>query len=822
MSDKQADIPGRPARVRPAVYGRNYSYFSHRVFVAFMPEDLHKYLQDRLSLVGTGGTSLPAGGATHLDSEAIDMQLVRWVLLHRSQLNALALNREVEAWRGPNDVLLLPQQGRLRSDQAYRLDITLQFAIELELASALESDLLENRPRLMVALLDAAYFVSRQRSEQDRLLGDAADEHDADIDLSETGRAAFEAYLVQRMNLDEDKSDEAIEQARVGAPAHVDAARGPLSVKEVNWLHGVAIGVARTLSSAAGAAELQSRWMKVLAARWAARGLSVPDSSLFEALLSGAESPLVALPALGVDVPAGAQPDASESYRYQWRASQFSGAPWAQSLIGIAHQSAPVCDFIEQVDALLRHAMEGPEPVARAGAETDSQPLRLLSDRYRVLPTTPAWASVSEAISRMRLARKGLGNTAVLFRDGQLLAQYADMLKSSDAADAVALMLQGGAMLAGMQAGVRQPAPSQGARPQPADWTVALTALLDGLRLDSIDVGSAALRLREMVGQLVTLGPAMAAAFPPRPPALPGASDGAWTSEMYLHAWPSVAQLDEAVVQGFEDGRQLGQARSGEPWFVGLAWVGLEQRLMWLTQDQDGMQPASASELACVMLGVGPAPALPLRLSDAGARLWTDILLNAVVGSRARGERAFAKPVPLVLAAYALERLGARALRHEAQQSLLRGLALAEQARDEIRAYADQRGLWDGEGLSARIAVVLGPWQESMAEEWPLPPSGGLILAATEANLHLLREAGLPEVMQEMTEPLRVAFEPWTSRPGELAPLEAWVRQLPMSRSVIRLWLYREGRIGPESPQLVDPDSADELWNWGPALDPTA
>jgi hypothetical protein len=822
------EAPEMPASVRPAVYGRNYSYFSHRIFVAFMPEDLHKYLHDRLSLVTVPAATTPQGGSAHIDSDAIDAQLVRWVLLHRSQLNALALNREIEAWRGNGDLLLLPSGGGLRSDPAYRLDITLQFAVELALAAELDSDLLKNRPRLLLALLDAAYFVSRRRAEQDRLQDAASDDHEADIDLSESGRAAFEAYLVQRMNLEEDKGPLPA-PARRGAtppsPAELlaGAMRGPLSVKEVNWLHGVAIGVARTLSSNAGPSDLKERWQKGLAARWSARDLPAPDSSLFEALLTGPDSPLVALSAAGDDTSPGAAPRAIESFRYRWRCSQFDGAPWAQSLIGIARHGEAACTFIEHVDVMLRHALVGPDAAGRSALDPEAQGLRLLSDRYRVLPTTPAWAAVSDAISRMRLARKGVGNTGVLIRDGQLLYQYADMLRTGEAADAVSFMLLAGAALAGFQAGSRQLSPPTVARsrPQPADWTVALSALHDGLRLDGIDVVTAAARLRETYVDLVGIYPSLPAPFRPRAPGMPPPDGVAWTHDGLLAAWPTLEELDAAVVNAFEGARAFSRLPP-EDGLVARGWPHLQSRLLALAYGQDGVLPAHASELVCTLQGMGPWRLLPLRLAGAGARMWTEVLLDTLQERRRDNDSGGASSWSAGLVAHALERLGARALRADSQQDVLHGLTLSEQARREISEYVSQHTLWSGDGLSRKLALVLGPWQESMAEEWPLPPNGGLILAATEANLQRLLAAGLEEVIRLAPEPLRVAFEPWTTRPGELDQLEAWVKGLPKQQVFIRLWLYREGRVGLKSPQLVDPDSPDELWNWGPALEPTS
>ena len=819
------DTPDVPPNVRPAVYGRNYSYFSHRIFVAFMPEDLHKYLHERLGLVDASGA--PVADSTQdpvAHSDAIDLDIVRWVLLHRSQLNALALNRELESWRGPDDLLLLPTDNGIRSDDAYRLDITLQIAVEMALADALGNGMLKNRPRLQLALLDAAYFISRQRAEQDRTRDVASDDQDIDIDLSESGRDAFEAYLVQRMNLDEDKVATA---AGPGQPSRPDAltfaGRGPLSVMEVDWLHNVAIGVARTLSAeSTTSADLQLRWNKAFAARWQARGLPLPDSTPFEAMLTGAYAPLIALPVSGAGVPQGAAPQAIESFRYRWRVSQFAGKPWAQSLLGIADNSEPVCQFIERVDALLRRAMFGPEVAAQPAAGPDQQPLRLLSDRYRVLPTTPAWAAVSEAITRMRQARKGVGNTAALARDARLLQQYADMLRTGETADAVGMMLIGGAALAGLQAGLRQPSlarTGRTARPHSADWTVAFSALHDGLQLSGIDVETAANRLVQMYTDLTTQMPQLPGRYGVR--AAPSQPPGgiAWNVDELISAWPLPDELDNVVVGAFEAAWSIGQGRHIAPWMVDLAWVHLAERLHRLPFDRDGTWPANASELACAMLDVGPGPVLPLRLENAGARIWTDFLVNTLMERKANGDGPYPYMTPVTMVAHALERLGIRSLRKESQQAILRELSPSEAARDEIQAYVDAHPLWSGVGLSREVALVLGPALESMAEGWPMPPTGGLVLAVADINRHRLEAVGLDGLTRTGYMQIRIAFEPWVARQSETEQLEAWVRTLPQQQDFIRLWLYRSERVGTREPHLVDPESADELWNWGPSSD---
>jgi|GEM_PF-5092303 len=822
--DPSPDPPPTPGSVRPAVYGRNYSYFSHRIFVAFMPEDLHKYLHDRLELDPPNPAQAITPGQ---DSDAIDIHLVRWVLLHRSQLNALALNRELEAWRGTGDLFAMPPDGRLRTERAYCMDITLQFAVELELATALESDLMKNRPRLLLPLLDAAYFVSRRRGGQDRREDLAPDSQVVDIDLSESGQEAFRAYLIQRMNLDEDKrSDRARPGNQPSDPELAPSAfRGPLTEQEVNWLHGVALAVARTLSSSASLADLTDRWNKVHSARWTARGLPLPDKSFFNALLIGSQSPLEAVPVRDAEAGQTSSPPRIDSLRFRWRVAQFGPPPWAHSLIGLAQQSEPVCTFINSIDEMLRQAMFGKDRTGVVKTVAEFNPLSLLSERYRVIPTTPAWPAVSEALQRMRLAGVGQGNTDVLIRDGRLLRRYAETLIHFATAEATTFMLIVGSAFAGLLVGARRPAPTVlDERPSIADWKLALDVLNDGLRLDNIDATIAAGRLVTLYRDLKEIVTALSPFGTPWR-VEPDSDTLDWSSaSALLETWPQAGMLDEAVHFAYVEACDYAAARAdgGVPdsALVERAWPHLLERLQRLCMGQDGTLPAHADELACHVLGIGPARLLPLRLADAGARRWTEVLRHTL---RGRQSNSADSPQSMALAAHALERLGAGSLRDDARHLLLNFLTPSSEASMALLDYARQHGLWSQEGTSGRMAFVVGGGRDSMAEQWPLPPTGGLVLAGSEANLQRLVTAGMGDVMKLTTEPIRIAFEPWTSRASEVDQLESWSRELPNQGALIRIWLYRPGDVVARTPSLEDPQSADDLWSvGGPGIQPVA
>ena len=152
----------------------------------------------------------------------------------------------------------------------------------VDLSKARNHPIVNSRPRLHMALLDAAYYVSRHGAQTRRQASTRCD-----LDLSKQGRRAFKRYLVKRMNLYEDCTP---------PPDDQTYAANALSASEFHCLYDVAIGVARTLSSTQTKEQLRDRWNRCLLARWTEIGLPPPDNAVYDALLVGAESPLVECP----------------------------------------------------------------------------------------------------------------------------------------------------------------------------------------------------------------------------------------------------------------------------------------------------------------------------------------------------------------------------------------------------------------------------------------------------------------------------------------------------------------------------------------------
>src|SRR5262249_15674740 len=92
-------------------YRTQSTYFTDRVFVFYRPGDLHKHLGNVLR------TSDPTNS-----NDAIDLEVLPYVLLHRSRLHPFDLRRQLARMRGADGAVSLPP-GVVRTELAYRFDV---------------------------------------------------------------------------------------------------------------------------------------------------------------------------------------------------------------------------------------------------------------------------------------------------------------------------------------------------------------------------------------------------------------------------------------------------------------------------------------------------------------------------------------------------------------------------------------------------------------------------------------------------------------------------------------------------------------------------
>jgi hypothetical protein len=169
------------------------TYYTHRLFVVFRHEDMHRFLHSLLQRPDTMEVPPPAheNGAAPVeaalagDEEGMHEDLNDWrvlplLLLHRSQLHTLEMWRQIAAWRGDDGSIALGR-GVVRTRPMYRLEIAMQAAIEIILGRSPLKERLEREPEFRRLAHDALFHPSRQwlrepEADLDLADGDAADQ----------------------------------------------------------------------------------------------------------------------------------------------------------------------------------------------------------------------------------------------------------------------------------------------------------------------------------------------------------------------------------------------------------------------------------------------------------------------------------------------------------------------------------------------------------------------------------------------------------------------------------------------------------------------
>jgi hypothetical protein len=197
-------------------YPREYTYFSDRLFVFYRPEHLHEYLSRALALE-------PSADATRAATETVDLELLPFVLLHRSCLHAIDLRREIFRVSNETGHLALAP-GALSSTPRYQIDLLIELAVEWVLDQEHVRGRLAQDPEFVQVIFDSLYFASRQ--------------WDANVAELKVDEESFRSYLKTRMRL---------------------APQDPLPVgdTDVAFLHDIALQVIRFLMAPD---ELVSSW----------------------------------------------------------------------------------------------------------------------------------------------------------------------------------------------------------------------------------------------------------------------------------------------------------------------------------------------------------------------------------------------------------------------------------------------------------------------------------------------------------------------------------------------------------------------------------
>jgi len=696
---------------RDRAYGMAYSYFSHPLLLAYEPADYDRFMADLFD-----------------DSDSIasqlDCEVLRWVLRHRSQMHAMALNREIAALRNDANEISIPE-GAVRTLRLYQIDATIQVTIEYHLN--LVAGWVTQRPMIRQTLFDGLYYITRQW-----LSGVDA------LDLSDAGLAALRRELEGRMNLDEVRGDELDGDAGNDAGGRLPAV---LRADDLAYLFGVVRAIAHDLSDNALIRITQSMWTGDALPGGGQSRAPVPAQSVLDALLSNQLSvlisgenssfrfrylpsgelrglpPLAAGPVPGVQAPAG-----------------FPTVPSATSLtksvVQLSLDAREHADVIDHIEQILWTICALPED----GERPNGRLFQLLTDQMRVLPTTPAWSLVKSAMERLAEAAYGRGNVAELEVGLAAVVAFKDMLIGQ--MGAIGAVLATGALAGGLG----------GNRSLAISVRKGLDALSNGVQFAQLDLGGVQVAMNQCQSEIEKRYSARLVAVPmadPNSPSDPGEAIVRWASDWH------------------EQGLELA-SKSDSRRISALAWDSLVTRLQ-IYFLRMSTSTASIDEIVCATNGTGPSRLLGINVAVLSLGDWTRALLAGL--AQTREKNGASEHVPIEIVGFALRNLGFARLDRKQVQLLLDDIQSRRGASDEeMRSLsaAAFSGTLSSEDVPPRCVIVVRAAQNSATRNWLKPPTRALFLVTTAAELL----AALPHIgeLLALDVPLRLT---WEVRPDE-------------------------------------------------------
>ncbi|KUZ86104.1 hypothetical protein WI40_31940 [Burkholderia ubonensis] len=771
---------------RKIAYGPAYSYFSHSLLVAYQPADLDIYLQKLLRETDEIG-------------ERLDLEVLKWVLRHRSCMHAMALHREIAALSKLDDpsgpqgdpVIALPE-GTIRSKTAYRIDTTLQVAIEYHLNARMVIGWLTQYPNKRQTLVDALYYISRQWRNGEGLLN-----------LDDACLGCFRADLEQRMNLEETLAP--------GTPAF-SLAEYSLSDGDLQILFGIVRELAHDLCDTGSNRFRREQWLQDPSAPTESL-VPIPQQAVLDAMLLDQKSVLIEYPgpapASPGPAPGGAPPPVApvRTYRFRYwqsgevrdwaeydrlRASAGSAelpkAPTTPKTASeLADEAAPRIDYINAFERALWPMFE----TAPAPADPNGVVFLLLSDQLRVLPTTPAWAHVQSAKDRLGRARYGQGNVSQLVEDLRAVAEFETTLARS--VDDLRVIVPTAAFVCGLG----------GEADRVRALRRGLEVLAKGLKFAQTDLEG----VRRGCAQfLVDLNNKV---FGGELSAL--AAKDEKNPDVASFRLPDFEQL---VTIRHEEGLSMSSKLSWPP-LVAQAWGGFLRRFSGPTTVESEF-PAYFDEILCAAAKLGPGEVLGLNVASLTLRDWTRALIEAVNST----DEVTARFVPADIIPLALQNLGSNAVRPDTSLMLHEAIMKLRRARSPqavsavtwpLPAATNPPPL--GDLAHTRIVIVIVDTVASASSGWTRTPTRGLFFAMETRDMELVMQ-WLPELPSPLPEPIKVV---WERDPGDAvrhASQTRWLqssqtdRQKPGGRSPLE---FPAVTLLQSLPPMSSPDYPDEL-----------
>jgi hypothetical protein len=695
---------------RQKAYGVAYSYFSHPLLIAHEPGDLDAYLDEMLVLSDTGGA--------RATEDAADKEILKWVLRHRSQMHALKLTRELAALRSDGGSINIPV-GTVRRSVFYKIDATLQVAIEYYLNSEALVGWSMQRPNMRQTLFDALYYISREW-----LSGKP------ELDLREDQKAVFRRALYKRMNLEE-------VCIRKQGDAHDGTPRGAekdlISDDDLKLLFGTVCEMADNfLSGGMSAARIQTTWPRNRNEREGAPKAPRPERPVLDVLMFKDEPPSSFL--IRDTKHAGLY-----KFRY-WQSGQERGERTARAPAAVYDEAEQHLLFITTLDQSISELLQ---PEQGAPLSTAGSSLMLMCAELNVFPQSPPWADANTAHQTLMQARNGQGNPVELEDQLSLVSEFVQMLRGS--LDALGPTLLIAACLGGM-----------------VPYAGFDTAIVAALRILAKGFGFAALNSTQIQGVLQKFQAHVDRLDDPLPPP-PGFSTE--TGEL-------LPLSRERLLDAWEVGRRYAMSAD---WAASAdrAWTQLEARLAAYERGSK-FETAGFDEILCAAHEIGPVKILPLQVDNAPLRAWTLALIGAM---RPHGALAPGDRIPFGIVGHALLRSGFGRYETSFIDALINTLQSVAEATPEegaaLRRALSESSAMKREAAPTGAVIFICKKEGSVAEAWTQVPTRAWYLVMTVAQLELELSQQVPSVLPMLPSPILLVWERSDEQDANEATLRA-------------------------------------------------
>ena len=748
-------------------YSRSFSYFSHPLLVSFSPRDFEGYLEKLLRLEAADVQPVPSsdGEAGGREGDKLDLEVLKWVLRYRSELHALSLARELSLLRGHGGVVAMAP-GAVRTQASERIAVTFQVAIELQMAQPRAAGWLRLHPERGQTMIDALYCLSRIWARGDR-----------EFRRMDARNESLIIYLIERMNLEP--------AAKAGALVNIPggSADTVLPPDDLKLLRGMLNGMIGFLTQKADKGAAIQRWADLPLTQW--DRVAMPTQAVFDAMLLGDESLLIV--------------DENDPPGYEWR-YRPSGVlrdetPVARAQPAVAAGAVPPVPATA-ADTALEQGLADVVRINEIRSMFSSLALphetvfEALAERLRILPTTPAWQPVRQAMTNLEHMRTDPARRGTVGEDARAVRGFVDMLDAN--VDAVSRCLITGAYLAGTA--------GEKSRGMTAEllWH-CLQLLSAGLRFPRLDGPSVLLALKDLNERMEDQY-----GFVLRP-----------QRDDFEEGYDTIVG-DAAAA--FETGaRQLENLSRQDK--IDQAWLAAKGRLHRSSEASRALD-TSAAELVAGAIRSGPYRILGIDLESATLAQWTTTLMLAA--EITEGRITPANQVPRWFIGHALTRLGIRQMQVAGIPPLMNWLLQKGNVEEASGATEEVYRNASESSASAQLrgmALCIAASGYSLMREWKQRPQAGMAWVVTPEQADLLFNRGLLAQLGGM------AFVIARDGDGGAKPLNPAAptpnhdhgHNLP-TPDLPHVWIYRRREPAMLQPTLVNPASADAVLGYAVPL----